>query len=241
MKLEKLSCKSCTLKKCFIKSNCSPKWIEEIDKEKVNIQFKKDQTIIYGGQPVQGLYFIYSGKVKVVLVGYKGTEQIVRLTKPAHVLGHRGEGNEVHLISAIAIDHTLVCFIENSTIHNAFLENAKLSLGLMMYYSQELRKIETRVKYIAQMTVRERVAEGLLFIGEVFGEHKGLRISFDVLLKRKELAAIAGTNVEQVSRMLTELRNDGLIEVVNNKISIINKHKFIQEINLGNYNPLLFS
>lgn len=184
--------------------------------------YKKGRNIIVEGQPVFGIYFVQHGKVKIISTGLDGNEQVVRLAADGHVLGHRGYTSETYSIGAIAMTDSIICFFDNHVLYDGFMANPRFTYNLMMFYSRELRKIEQRIKYFAQMTVMEKVAFALLYIWETFGldEHeKSLKIS----LSRQEIANIAGTTADQVSRQITLLKNEKAISTKGKKIFITNQ------------------
>jgi CRP-like cAMP-binding protein len=232
-----VECETCMNKNCFIKRHCSLVWISKISASKRNIHRKRGKYIIWEGNPVMGIYFIYRGKVKITITGENDKEQIVRLATDGHVLGHRGYGGESYPISAVAIDDSWICFVNNDTIYDAFMANPKFTYHLMKFYSQELRKSEKRIKYHAQMTVKEKVVAALLYIKDTFGlfpEEKAL----NVILKRKEIAAIAGTSSEQVSREINALKKEKILDK-KGKIIILKDIEKLREI-VKDYDPLNF-
>ncbi len=217
---EKIKCKTCTNLHCFIRENLSPKWVDFVDSSKQQVWYKKGEYIIRQGLPVEGIFFIQLGKVKVVVNSGQDREQIVRLAADGHILGHRGLGNDVYPISAIALDDSLVCFIKNDVLNKLFQENPKLVIALMQFYSHELRKMEIRVMAIAQMIMRERIADALLLFCESFGlnNDKELNVSFS----REDIASMAATASEQTIRQLTEFEKEGLIAKRGRKIALLN-------------------
>ena len=217
--MKSFSCKYCINSDCFIKL-CSPEWIREIDKQKSQSLFKKDENIFIAGTPVLGLYFIQKGKIKVFSTGYNGRKQIVRFATDGHILGHRGLGNDVYPVGASAMENSLVCFIKNDLLEKIFLTNPKLPIELMMYYSLELRKMEERVRNIAQMNLRERTALALLLLYENFGLTK--RNELNVPFTREDIADAASSTRQQVTMQISEFEMDGYIEKNGKKIVLIN-------------------
>jgi len=98
------------------------------------------------------------------------------------------------------------------------LANPEFSFQLMMYYASELRKAQKRIKLLCQMTVKEKVAETLLYSIEVFGLDKEKNNVIE--LERKEIAEIAGTTMEQVSREITALRKQDVLRTEGKKIMV---------------------
>ncbi|MFI5222043.1 MAG: Crp/Fnr family transcriptional regulator [Bacteroidia bacterium] len=232
-KFEKISCKSCTNSNCFVRQFCTPEWIEKIDQKKYQTFYEQGQFIIHEGAPVLGIYFIQNGKVKVLSRGLTGKHQIVRFAREGHILGHRGEGNDVYPISAVAMESSLICFVDNHILSELFQQNPEFTTGLMMYYSRELRKMEDRMKNIAQMNIREKIAESLLLMYEVFGTNEQNEI--DIHFTREDIANLAGTTAEQVVRQFTDFEEEGLIKKNARKIQLVNMDR-LQRI-IRDHNP----
>lgn len=217
--MKTISCKSCENADCFVKL-CSSGWVQQIDHLKHQTLYKKDQNIIIEGLQVFGVFFIQKGKVKVFSTGLNGREQIVRFATDGHILGHRGIGNDVYPVSAAAMEDSTICFIDNNTLNKIFLANPIFSVELMMYYSNELRKLENRIKNIAQMNIREKTAEALLLMFDIFGVNKNneLNVSFS----RTDITGVTGSTRPQVTMQLTEFEKEGFIEKHGKKIALKN-------------------
>ena len=222
--MKSVSCLACPNNNCLIQRFGSTKMMAEIDKIKAQNWYKKGHYIITEGSPVTGLYFIYKGKVKVVSEGFMGKEHIVRLANNGHVIGHRGYGGEIYPVGTVAIDETVACFIDNEAINEAFIEYPKFAVALMMFYSQELRRTEKRIKYLSQMTVRDKIAEAILYLIDIFGIQKDTNI-IDVKLSREEISNLAGTNADQVSRAISELCKEGILGTEKKNITILDYEK----------------
>lgn len=213
-------CGECKNASCFVK-HCCPEYIALISEKKNQIRINKGQYIFRENSPVFGIYFIQEGRAKVVSSNIDGKEQIVRLAGDGHILGHRGYGGETHPVGAVAQNDVWVCFLDNALLYDAFKANFEFLYAIMMFYSKELRKSEQRAKYFAQMTVEERVIFALLYISETFGLEQQAGIPL-ITLSRQDLADIAATNADQVSRVLSFLKSREYISMVGKNISLAN-------------------
>src|ERR1035437_10320401 len=166
---QKISCKKCNNTACFIKQHCSVDWLNKIEFKKIQVNHQAKDCIFREGGYVEGIYFIQHGNVKIVTKRADNREQIIRLAAEGQVLGHRASGDDKYPVSAVALSDTVVCFIDNDILYDAFMNNPKLTLQMVEFYSRELRKTQIRMKYLTQMNVKEKIAEALLFIKEVFG------------------------------------------------------------------------
>lgn len=216
-------CVECRTSSCLIKQYANSSWIKILEEHNQMAFYKEGQHIVYENNPVMGLYFIQSGKAKIYSTGINNKMQVVRLTKTGGIIGHRGYGGDLYPVGAIAIEDSVVCFIDNETMYNAFIENPKLTFNLMMYYSKELRNSEAKIKNIAQMNVKEKVVDALLYVDDVFNPASDTHKI--ISLTRKDLSDLAGINPEQLSRILSELKNEELISIVSNEINIIDIDK----------------
>ena len=224
--MKKSTCIECKTSNCFIKF-CSDEWLNKLESQKQTCEYKKDHNIVYEGDEVLGLYFIKEGKAKVYSTGLNEKKQVVRLAKMGEIIGHRGYGGEVYPIGASVLEDSIICFFDNRVIYKAFMNNPKLTCELMMYYSKELRSSEGKIKKLAQMNVREKVIEGLLYSKKIYNQNdQGETV---INIERQDLADLIGINTEQLSRSLSELKKEGSVSLARNQITI-KKEKVLAQI-----------
>jgi CRP/FNR family transcriptional regulator len=189
---------------------------------KKNLKLKKGEALFKEGDPVTGVYFVYSGSVKVYKKWDEDKELIIRFAKGGAILGHRGLGNNlVYPISAAALEPSVVCFI-NMPLFEALLKtNSEFSAQLLHFFAQELCESEKKMRNLAHMPVKGRVAEAFLYLKGLFGEDEKGFINFD--LSRQDLASFTGATYETVFRMINELVKEKLIKLSGKSIAITNQ------------------
>ncbi len=226
----KQDCKICTNTECFLFKHSSVRWNEEFSKNKLFTHYKKNQLIFKEGDVTMGIYFIQKGKVKVYKeTNYRG--QIVRLAKDGDILGHRGfGGNNKYTISASTLEDSWICFISQDMLFRLMESNVLFSINMMLFYANELKKTEVKLRNMAVMTVRERIADALLSIMEKFGLKNGENYYLAVDLSRKEIAEIAGTYPEQVSRYISEFKKEKILNLEGKRIILLQPEKLIEMI-----------
>lgn len=228
MKRINIDCNTCENSDCFIKKHLHLDKIQEFASQKHTFPCKKGQQFMIENAPTQGLYFIQSGKVKILKTGIYGKEQIVRLATEGDIVGFRGFGtSNRYLIGAAAIDDIVLCNFSNDIMQEILKTIPEFTYDMMLFYAEELNKTENKVKKIAQMNVRERVIDTLLYLHKKFGHHNN---QINVNLTRKEIADFAGTTDEQVTRIYSSLKKEGLIAIVNKKVSLLEIEKLQREI-----------
>ena len=228
MKKETPICDSCFNENCFIKKHLHLQKMQQYIGRKNSFICKKSQQFIIEGAPTQGLYFVYKGKVKTVKTGIYGREQIVRLTTNGDVVGFRGFATSKRcLIGASALEDTILCNFSNDDMLDILKNVPEFTFDLMLFYAEELNKSENNIRKIAQMNVRERVIDTLLYVNRKFGQSNGV---IEVDLSRRDIADFAGTTDEQVIRVISSLKKELLLKTVGKKIGLLNVEKMRSEI-----------
>jgi CRP/FNR family transcriptional regulator, cyclic AMP receptor protein len=213
----------CDLRTCFLCKWSLQEWKPAIEAHRVNYKLKKGDLLFREGDPVTGIYFVYSGKVKVHKKWGEDKELIIRFAKDGDIVGHRGLGaSSVYPISATALDAVVVCFIDLAFFYTSLKVNHDFVQELMMFYARELQESERNMRNLAHMPVKGRLATSLLHLQDKFGiDEKGC---IDIELSRQDIASFTGTTYETVFRMMNELVQSDLVEVTGKSIIIKNKN-----------------
>jgi CRP-like cAMP-binding protein len=196
-------------------------WHPAIAANKINLKVKKGEIIFKEGDPVKGIYFVYSGLVKVYKKWDAEKELIIRFANESATFGHRGLGhNNIYPVSAAAMENSTVCYISLDFFEATLKVNADFTYQLLMFFADELRESERKMRNLAHMPVKGRVAEALIALQKQFGLTDAGFINID--LSRQDLASYAGATYETVFRMINELVNDNLISLSAKSIRIVN-------------------
>lgn len=191
---------------------------------KTSYTIKKGEPIFEEGESTNGVYCIKDGVCKMTKLSANGKDQIVKLVKPGELLGQRSMiSEEPANLSAVALEDMEVCFVPKSEIMQFFNENNQFSMHLMKTICGDLKEADDHMVSMAQKSVKERLAETLIYLEDNFGKNEdgSLRIQ----LSREELAGMIGTATESCIRLLSELNKSELISLDGKKISILDKAK----------------
>lgn len=221
----------CRADSCFMCRNCLKEWQPAIFSGKKNLKLKKGEVLFKEGEPVTGVYFVYSGSVKVYKKWDEDKDLIIRFAKGGAMLGHRGLGNNlIYPISAAALEPSIVCFIDNKLFEATLKTNSEFASQLLHFFAQELCESEKKMRNLVHMPVKNRVADALLHLKDLFGETEAGLINTD--LSRQDLASFAGATYETVFRMLNELVKEKLITLSGKSIAITNPRELAKLANL---------
>ncbi|CAM3991502.1 Crp/Fnr family transcriptional regulator [Flavobacterium cucumis] len=191
---------------------------------KTSYTIKKGEPIFEEGEVTNGIYCIKDGVCKLSKLSDNGKDQIVKLVKPGELLGQRSMiSDEPANLSAVALEDMEVCFIPRSEVMQFFTQNNQFSMNVMKTICEDLKGADDHMVNMAQKTVRQRLAETLIYLEDTFGKNDDgtLRIQ----LSREELAGMIGTATESCIRLLSELNKSTYIELIGKKIKLLDKNK----------------
>ena len=189
---------------------------------------KKGQRIFTEGNPANGLYALYEGKVKIHQQLKSGQEQIVELLKPSDVFGYKALlCEENYSFSATAIEDSLVCLIAKDAFNTIIERSHSFKKDVIFKLADQVSLVQKKLEMNAK-TARERVLDALVNLVFVYGieeETQALNVTFN----RKDLANLAGLTLETTVRTLSALKNESILELAGKQIVIKDKSFLLEE------------
>ena len=223
---KKPECQTCSSRLLGLLCNLEGEALKECNQHKTTNSYKKGQVIFYEGNHAYGLYCIFAGRVKLFKSGVDGKQQILRIAGPGDLLGYRSLfSDEPYAANAEVLEDATICCIDKDAFFPLLSKNPDLALNIIKKLSRELRFAERLATSMAQHSVRERMAELLLILQESYGKPvnpngKGVRIN--LALSRRELGEMIGITEETAIRLLSEFKQDGMIDVKEREITVLN-------------------
>jgi CRP-like cAMP-binding protein len=191
---------------------------------KTSYTIKKGEPIFEEGEITKGVFCVKEGICKLSKLSANGKDQIVKLVKSGELLGQRSMiSDEPANLSAVALEDMEVCFIPKSEIMGFFNQNNEFSMNVMKTICGDLKEADDHMVSMAQKSVKERLAETLIYLEDTFGKNEDGTLH--IQLSREELAGMIGTATESCIRLLSELNKNGYIDLIGKKIAIIDRHK----------------
>jgi CRP-like cAMP-binding protein len=204
-------CLTCKVHNCTIMKSCEPELLQTITTYKHTVEYKKGEKLFNEGDEIQGMHFIQSGIVKLEMHGKRNRNFILRLAGQGYALGHRNlNGNKKQPFSAVAVEDTRACFIDGDHFRSLMAPAKALQQELLKSCQQETSNTEQRLLQMAHLSVREKVAVVLLHLADIY-QYKPDGMGIRVHLDRQEMADLAGTTKEQVSKVLADLTLEKII------------------------------
>lgn len=183
--------------------------------------YNKGELLFKEGDKVEGMYFIHSGKVKVHKKWDDEKELIIRFAGKGDIVGHRGLGKELYYpVSGTALEPVEICFFDLDFFTSSLKVNHDYTFQLMMFFAAELQESERKMRNMAHMPVKGRVAIALLKLNEKFGTTENGAV--DISITKQDIASYAGTTYETVFRIMNELIEEDIISTEGKNFSIKN-------------------
>ncbi|HSA60292.1 MAG TPA: Crp/Fnr family transcriptional regulator [bacterium] len=229
----KLDCATCGSRVLGVLCSLDKAGLEECSEHKTTNQYKKGQVIFYEGNQSYGLYCIFAGRVKLYKTGVDGRQQIVRIAGPGDLLGYRSLfAEEPYAATAEVLEDATICCVDRNAFFPLLSKNPQLSLNIIRKLARELRDAEDLATSIAHRSVRERMAELLLMLKETYGKPVKSGVRIDLQLSREEMADMIGVTQETAIRLLSEFKKDGLIDVKERDITVLDAKGLVETANI---------
>lgn len=222
-------CLHCTSREHSIFDILNTDELNFLQSRKGHLILNNGELLFKEGQYPSGFYIITKGKIKISKFGLEGREQILRFAREGNIVGYR-VSEEAYTCTATAISEVHVCFLKNEVVLTLFKNNYELAVRFMKLLADDLKDSDSKLMHLTQKSVRERIAESILLLADIYGtEEDGATLN--VVLKRNELAGIAGTIRETAIRFLSEFNESRMIELTGKKIKILDMQKLQQTAN----------
>lgn len=213
-------CEQCIIKQFNSLKTLSQEELIRISECKTSRVVKKGEVIFEEGDSLKGIYCIREGICKLTKLSSNGKDQIIKLVVKGELIGQRSlVSDESVNLSAVALNDMEVCFIPKSEIMNDLQKNTAFTFDVLKEMAMDLKEADDIIVNMAQKSVRQRLAETLIYINDNFGTKSDGTLS--VLLSREDFANIIGTATESTIRVLSQFKKEDFITTIGKQIKII--------------------
>jgi CRP-like cAMP-binding protein len=193
----------------------------------VRKKYKKGSIILLEEEAGAALFVIVSGKVKIVRTDDDGREVILS------ILGENDFFGEMAILdglarsaSVVAITKADLFMIHRRDFLNLLTDFPAVAISLLKELTMRLRKADSQIKSLSLKDAAGRVANVILQLADDIGRIRKGRVEIDELPLQQDLANMAGTSRETISRMVHMFIKKGHVELQGNKLIINDYEKF---------------
>ncbi|MCH8287102.1 Crp/Fnr family transcriptional regulator [candidate division KSB1 bacterium] len=201
--------------------------LSELAKSLKTQTFRKDTTVVSETDEGSMLYIINKGQVKISRLSETGKEVILA------ILGEGDFFGEMSLLDGLARSANVITLTEaelfvlyRGTFLKLIEKNPKIAIGLLKELALRLRKSDTQIKSLSLFDATGRVATTLIQIAEDSGTIKDGTVKIQNLPNQRDLANIAGTSRETISRILNAFVEEGTVTKEKGKLFINDYDQF---------------
>ena len=200
----------------YIFKNCEKKLIDEINKEMQIRNAISGETIFSQGDVPKNLYIILEGSLYVTEFTEDGRSVSHELISKGDCFGEIAIiDQKLRSASIICAENVKLGVLSSSFVQNVLLKNITICTNLLQKFSSIIRKMNTQVFNLVTSSAKQRLLFHISYLSKSRVEQPGKKI-LDKSLSHADLAALSGMTRETVSRILSELRNEGFISTNKN-------------------------
>ena len=212
------------LEEFFLNDNSAIENIYTISDKIVQKKLRKKEILFVEGDSAKYLYFLISGKVKTFRTNEQGKEYITQVYKEKDFFGYSSLlDTNSYIETAVSIEEAEVAAIAKQDFYQLLISNNELYSKFIRFITSDLSETNDKLIKLAYNSARKRVAEAIIYLAKKYHDELDNGVTFTVC--RDDLSAISGVSPESVSRNLTDLRTERLIELQNGKVRILDFRK----------------
>jgi CRP-like cAMP-binding protein len=189
-----------------------------------------EEAIYFEGDPGDYLYLVATGKVKLTRHTASGREVLLDILHGGEYFGNltliSGRG---YTETAIAQTDCCILQISAQNFEKVLSRYPDVTMKVLKAVGQRLEESQEIVKQLSVYTADQRIASALVRLANKLGEQKPKGVLIQLPFSRQDLAAMTGTTVETVSRVVSRFSANGLISTGRKWVSI-NDFERLQQV-----------
>jgi CRP/FNR family transcriptional regulator len=234
LKLEafKVACSSCNLREL-----CLPVGLGRADIEKLDLlvatrrNVPRGDTLFRAGEAFQSLYAVRTGFFKTRVSSEDGRDQVTGFQMAGELLGLDGISDDRHSCDAVALEDSQVCVIPYGQLEELSREFNDLQHQFHKIMSREIVRDHGVMLLLGSMRAEERLAAFLLNLTKRLLARGFSGSELILRMTREEIGSYLGLKLETVSRTFSKFQEEGLLDVKQRHIRILNQEGLQQMVN----------
>jgi len=220
----KTACSNCNLRELCLPLGLTDEELHRLDDLVSNRRRLKRGDRLYSfGAPFDAIYAIRSGFFKTDVLLEDGRDQVTGFQMAGELLGLDGISTEHHTCNAVALEDSEICAIPFSRLESLSREIHTLQHHFHKVMSREIVRDHGVMMLLGTMRAEERLAAFLLNLSQRFTARGFSHAEFYLRMTREEIGSYLGLKLETVSRTFSKFQDDGLLEVKQRHIRILDE------------------
>jgi CRP/FNR family transcriptional regulator len=182
--------------------------------------YRQGDILFREGDHFQYLYAVHSGAVKTFRTTLQGERQIIDFYLPGDIVGLEAITDDQYACEATALNTTNICMIDYQSFVETSLRHPSLYKGFLKRLSAQIRREEENLVSLGSRDAYQRIARLIARLSNYYSETGYSSTEFTLPMSRTDIASHLGLAVETVSRQLGHLRENGIVDIRQNEVSV---------------------
>ena len=189
--------------------------------------YAKDEIILNEDEAGTALFVIVKGKVKISRSSKDGKEVMLTIMNESDFFGEMAILDGFSRSATVtALEESKLFIVQRNDFLNLLKNHTEVSIALLQELTQRLRAAGMKIKALSLKDAEGKVASVILQLAEEIGKIKQGVVEIEKLPYQHELANMAGTSRETISRTLHTFAKKGLVELDGTHLRILDYEKF---------------
>jgi len=195
----------------------------------IHRNYRKNNLILLEEDFGDTLFIIKTGSVKITRINEEGKEVILSILRDGEFFGEMSLfDGESRSANVVAMEDSEVMIIKRSDFMELLEKYPKIAIYLLEELARRIRNSDRHIESLSLSDAEHRVGAAILRLAEDLGVHRSGIVSVEDMPLQQDIANMAGTSRETVSRMLKMLETKRLIEREGRKLKIVNYGEFVR-------------
>jgi CRP/FNR family transcriptional regulator len=218
----KVHCGSCSMRELCLPVGMDPDAMQRLDTLiTTRTRLKKGEAVYRAGDRFSALFAIRVGSCKTTVLAEDGREQISGYHMLGDVIGLDGIASDRHGCEAIALEDTEVCALPFDRLEELARVLPPLQHNLHQFMAREIGRDQHVMLLLGSMRAEERLAVFLLNLSDRYRSRGYSATEFVLRMTREEIGSYLGLKLETVSRLLSRLQEEGLLQVQGRTVKLL--------------------
>lgn len=228
----KVACSNCNLRELCMPIGLNAEDLERIDQMvAVRRKVKRGTTLFRNGEAFTALYAIRIGFFKTSIASEDGRDQVTGFQMAGEIIGLDGIVNDQHTCDAVALEDAEVCVMPFDQIESLSREVRPLQRHLHKIMSREIVREHGVMLLLGSMRAEERLAAFLLNLVQRLHARGFSQSELILRMTREEIGSYLGLKLETVSRTFSKFVEDGIVEVKQRHVRILDTEALRRIVN----------
>lgn len=225
----RLDCSRCGLRTGCLPAALDPTHLQHLERLiTARRLITRGEALFRCGDRFESLFIVHTGFFKTCVIRRDGREQVTGFTTSGDMLGWDGVHEDVHRSDAVALEDSQVCVIPFAALERLARECPPLQRQLHRLMSREIVRDQGVMLLLGGMRAEERVAAFLLDLTRELSTRGFSASRLVLLMTREDIGSFLGLTLETISRTLSRLQHEGVIQVRQREVSLLKPRQLLR-------------